>query len=73
MSESKHAIHVRRDWWDPEPERVSVSVESSASTGERFTVITTSSTWLDKEQVRQLIEYLQYCTVVMDEVDTPVP
>lgn len=72
MSETKHAIHVRRSWTDLEPERLTVSVQSDAQTGERCTVFTTSSTWLDQEQVAQLIDYLRYCQVVMAEVDTPV-
>jgi hypothetical protein len=72
MSESKHALHVKRNWYDNEPERLTVSVESSASTGERFAVFTTSCTWLSEVQVDQLIDYLQYCKTVMNEVDTPV-
>lgn len=71
MDRGKHAIHVRRDWYDGEPERLSVSVESDATTGDRFTVFTTSSTWLGREQVDQLIEYLEYCKIVMEEKDTP--
>jgi hypothetical protein len=72
MSESKHAVHVRRNWYDAEPERLTVTVESSSDTGERCTVFTTSCTWLDETQVDQLIEYLKYCKIVMNEVDTPV-
>jgi hypothetical protein len=71
MTEGKHAVHIRRNWYDLEPERVTVSVQSSSETGERFVVITTSSTWLDETQVDQLIAYLQYCKVVMNEEDTP--
>lgn len=73
MSESKHALHVKRQWFDQEPERLTVSVESDSMTGERCTVFTTSSIWLDETQVDQLIEYLRYCKVVMNEVDTVVP
>jgi hypothetical protein len=69
--DSKHAIHVRRRWWDKEPEYLEVSVESSSETGERFTVFTTSSTWLNSEQLAQLIDYLEYCQTVMEEEDTP--
>lgn len=69
--DSKHAIHVRRRWWDKEPEYLEVSVESAADTGERFTVFTTSSTWLTREALDQLIDYLDYCRIVMDEQDTP--
>jgi len=64
---SKHAIHVRRSWYDQEPERLDVSVESGADTGERFTVFTTSSTWLNPEQLSELIDYLRYCQTVMRE------
>ena len=71
MAEGKHAIHVRRRWWDKEPEYLEVSVESSSDTGERFTVFTTSSTWLGREALAQLIDYLEYCQIVMEEKDTP--
>lgn len=68
MSEkSKHAIHMRRDWYDGEPERLTVSVQSDAETGERYTVFTTSSTWLKPSQVSELMDYLRYCQVVMGE------
>lgn len=70
MSDSKHAVHVRRNWYDQEPERLTVTVESESTTGDRYTVFTTSSTWLDEEQIDQLIEYLKYCKVVMNEEDT---
>jgi hypothetical protein len=70
VTDSKHAIHVRRAWYDHEPERLTVSVESDGQTGDRYTVFTTSSTWLDPTQVDQLIDYLQYCKVVMAEEDT---
>jgi hypothetical protein len=66
----KHAMHVRRAWYDHEPERLTVSVESESTTGDRFTVFTTSSTWLDLTQVGQLIDYLHYCKIVMQEEDT---
>lgn len=70
MSNNKHAIHVGRAWYDHEPERLMVSVQSESTTGNRFTVFTTSSTWLDLTQVNQLIDYLEYCKVVMQEDDT---
>lgn len=68
--DSKFAIHVRRNWYDHEPERLTVSVESDSQTGERCTVFTTSSTWLNETQVDQLIDYLKYCKIVMNEEDT---
>lgn len=63
----KHEIHMRRAWTDEEPDTLTVSVESSRGTGERFTVFTCSSTWLDRKQVLELREYLGECLVAMDE------
>lgn len=69
---SKHAVHVKRSWYDEEPERLDVSVESDSQTGERFTVFTTSSTWLNPVQVAELIDYLRHCQTLMHS-DSPAP
>lgn len=63
----KHEVHMRRSWTDGEPDTLTVSVQSSWDTGERYTVFTTNSTWLNRGQVLELQEYLSRCLEKMAE------
>lgn len=68
-------VHLLRTWEDAESDWLTVSVENSGSTLERFTVFTGSCVWLNKQQVLDLRAYLSQCLVKMgegDEIDKAV-
>jgi hypothetical protein len=55
------------EWYDPEPDRLSIDLKLNEDL-EPFVVFTTSSSWMDKQQVTEIRDYLTKCLEEMEGI-----
>lgn len=58
-----------RKWTDPEPENLYVDLKVDEDL-EPFVVFTTSSSWMNKEQVTEIRDFLNECLAEMEKIDS---
>ena len=71
--EVEHRIWMRRDWWDPEPDRFSMQVHNSTGNVERFLVVSGNATWLNLQQAKEVRDYLDQCILNMETLGEAEP
>lgn len=66
MTGIEHKIWMRKDWWDPEPDRFSMQVHNASNDPERFLVVSGNATWLNLQQAKEVRSYLDQCILNME-------
>lgn len=65
-----HRVVQEREWTDPEPDTLTIAVETCDDSGKAVVTFTCSSTWLDASTVRdEIVPWLLDCCAKADDLN----